>query len=62
MRLVEDPRDRQRGLERDRGERRRRLRRQRQQAAAPAPQGQERGQRTAAQGAEESSAPEARRR
>jgi hypothetical protein len=58
--LVEDRRDRQPGLERSRGERLRRRRAQRQQAAAPAPQGQERGQRTAAQGAEESSAPQAR--
>jgi hypothetical protein len=56
---VEDGRNRQPRAERDRGQRRRRLRRQRQQAAAPAPQGQERGKRAAAEGAEEGPAPEA---
>jgi hypothetical protein len=56
---VEDRRDRQRLAERNRGERRRRLGRERQQPAAPVPQGQEDGERAAAKGAEESSAPEA---
>jgi hypothetical protein len=56
---VEDRRDRQRLPERDRRERRRRLRGDRQQPAAPAPQGQEDGESAAAEGAEESSAPEA---
>lgn len=56
---VEDRRDRQRLAERDRGERRGRLGRERQQPAAPVPQGQEDGERAAAKGAEESSAPEA---
>lgn len=55
--LVEDPRDRQARPEGDGSERR--LRRQRQQVAAPAPEGQERGQGTAAEGAEEGPAPEA---
>jgi len=57
--VAEDRGDRQPRPEGDRGERRWRLRRQRQQAAAPTPQGQERGQGTAAEGAEEGSAPEA---
>jgi len=56
---VEDRRDRQRLAERDRGERRRRLAGNRQQPAAPAPEGQEDGEGAAAEGAEESSAPEA---
>jgi hypothetical protein len=56
---FENRRDRQRSAERDRGKRRRRLAGDRQQPAAPAPQGQEDGERTAAEGAEESSAPEA---
>jgi hypothetical protein len=59
--VAEDRRDRQPGLEGDRGERRRRLRRQRQDAAAPTPQGQERGDGAAAEGAEEGSAPVAGR-
>jgi hypothetical protein len=58
---VEDRRDRQALAERDRGERRRRLGRERQQPAAPAPLGQEDGESAAAEGAEESSAPEAGR-
>jgi hypothetical protein len=57
--VAQDRRDRQPGAERDRGERRLRRRRERQQAAAPAPQGQERGERAAAEGAEEGSAPKA---
>jgi len=57
--VAQDRRDRQPGAERGRGERRRRLRAQRQQAAAPAADRQERGQGTAAEGAEEGSAPEA---
>jgi hypothetical protein len=56
---VVNRRDRQRLSERDRTERRRRLGGDRQQAAAPAPQGQEDGERAAAQGAEKGSAPEA---
>jgi hypothetical protein len=56
---VEYRRDRQRRSERDRCERRRWLSGDRQQPAAPAPQGQEDGERAAAEGAEESSAPEA---
>jgi hypothetical protein len=56
---VEDGWDRQRLPERNRGERRGRLGGDRQQPAAPALQGQEDGERTAAKGAEESSAPEA---
>jgi hypothetical protein len=57
--FVEDRRDRQPVAEGDRGERRRRLGGDRQQPAAPAPQGQEDGERAAAEGAEESSAPQA---
>jgi hypothetical protein len=56
---VEDRRDRQRLPEGNRGERRRRLGGDRQQPATPAPQGQEDGERAAAKGAEECSAPEA---
>ncbi|HET7455672.1 MAG TPA: hypothetical protein VFJ76_09135 [Solirubrobacterales bacterium] len=56
---VEDRRDRQPLAERDRAERRRRLGRERQRPAAPAPQGQEDGEGAAAEGAEESSAPQA---
>jgi len=60
--VPQDRRDRQPGPERDRlRQRRRRLGAQRQEAAAPAPQGQERGQGAAAEGAEQSPAPEARR-
>lgn len=57
--FVEDRRDRQAVAEGDRGERRRRLGGDRQQPAAPALQGQEDGERAAAEGAEESSAPQA---
>jgi len=57
--VAQDRRDRQPGAERGRGQRRGRRRRQRQQAAAPTPQGQERGQGTAAEDAEEGSASEA---
>ncbi len=57
--VAEDRRDRQPRAEWGRGQRRRRLRAQRQQAAAPAPQGQEGGESTAAEAAEEGSAPEA---
>jgi hypothetical protein len=57
--FVEDRRDRQAVAEGNRGERRRRLGGERQPAAAPAPQGQEDGEGTAAEGAEESSAPQA---
>jgi hypothetical protein len=56
---VENGRDRQRLAKRDRGERRGRLGRDRQQPAASAPQGQEDGESATAEGAEESSAPEA---
>jgi hypothetical protein len=56
---VEDRRDRQRLAEWDRPEGRRRIGGDRQQPAAPAPQGQEDGEGAAAEGAEESSAPEA---
>jgi len=56
--LAQDRRDRQPGAERGCGQRRGRLCRQR-QATAPAADRQERGQGTAAEGAEESSAPEA---
>jgi len=60
--VAQDRGDRQAGAERDRlRQRRLRLGAQRQQAAAPAPQGQERGEGAAAEGAEQSSAPEARR-
>ncbi|HET9593053.1 MAG TPA: hypothetical protein VFP17_09075 [Solirubrobacterales bacterium] len=59
MVAVEDRRDRQPLAERDRGQRRRRLGRERQQPAAPAPSGQEDGEGAAAEGAEESSAPQA---
>ncbi len=57
--VAEDLRDRQPGAERGRGERRGRLSGQRHQTAAPAPQRQEGGKGAAAEGAEESSAPEA---
>jgi hypothetical protein len=57
--VAEDRRNRQPGPERGRGQRRGRLCRQRQQTAAPAPEGQEGGEDAAAEGAEESSAPEA---
>ncbi|HET8566767.1 MAG TPA: hypothetical protein VFL77_09880 [Solirubrobacterales bacterium] len=57
--FVEDRRDRQPVAERNRGQRRRRFRGDRQQPAAPALQGQEDGERTAAEGAEEGPAPEA---
>jgi hypothetical protein len=57
--LVEDWRDRQAAAEGDRGERRRRLGGERQEAAPLAPQGQEDGEGAAAEGAEESSAPQA---
>jgi len=57
--FVEDRRDRQRRAEGRSGERRRRLGRDRQPPAAPAPEGQEDGEGAAAEGAEESSAPEA---
>ncbi|HSS42938.1 MAG TPA: hypothetical protein VLK37_10380 [Solirubrobacterales bacterium] len=57
--VAQDRRDRQPGAERGRGERRGGLGAQRQKAAAPAPQGQEGGNGAAAEGAEESSAPEA---
>jgi len=56
---VEDRRDRQSRAEGDGGERRRRLAGDGQQPAAPAPQGQEDGESTAAEGAEEGPAPEA---
>jgi hypothetical protein len=56
---FEDRRDRQPLAERDRCERRRRLGGDRQQPAAPAPEGQEDGEGAAAEGAEESTAPEA---
>ncbi|HEU5252016.1 MAG TPA: hypothetical protein VFU16_01655 [Solirubrobacterales bacterium] len=59
--VAQDRGDRQPGAEGRRRQRRRRLRRQRQQAAAPAPEGQERGQRASAEGAEQGSAPEAGR-
>jgi hypothetical protein len=59
--VAQDRRDRQTTAEGNRRQRRRRLRGQRQEAAAPAPEGQERGQGAAAEGAEESSAPEAGR-
>jgi hypothetical protein len=57
--VAQDRRDRQLGAERGCRQRRRRLCRQRQQATAPAADRQERGQGTAAQSAEEGSAPEA---
>jgi len=57
--VAKDLRDRQPGAERGRGQRLLRLRAQRQRAAAPAADRQERGQSAAAEGAEESSAPEA---
>jgi hypothetical protein len=57
--VAEDRRDRQPRAEGGRRQRRRRLSAQRQQAAAPPPQGKEDGERTAAEGAEEGSAPEA---
>jgi hypothetical protein len=57
--VAQDRRNRQPGAERGRGQRRRRLGAERQQAAAPAADRQERGQGTAAEGAEEGSAPEA---
>jgi hypothetical protein len=57
--FVEDRRDRQAVAEGDRCERRRRLGGDRQQPAAPTPQRQEDGERAAAEGAEESSAPQA---
>ncbi|HET8955606.1 MAG TPA: hypothetical protein VFN18_08100 [Solirubrobacterales bacterium] len=56
--LAQNRRDRQPGAEGSRRQRRGRLRRQR-QATAPAADRQERGQGAAAEGAEESSAPEA---
>jgi len=56
---VEDRRDRQRLAERDRSERRWRLSRERQYPTAPALQGQGDGEGAAAEGAEESSAPQA---
>jgi hypothetical protein len=56
---VEDRWNRQPLAEGNGGKRRRRLRGDRQQPAAPAPQGQEDGEGTAAEGAEEGSAPEA---
>ncbi|HEX5527733.1 MAG TPA: hypothetical protein VFX44_11135 [Solirubrobacterales bacterium] len=59
MVFIEDRRDRQAAAEGNRGERRGRLGGERQPAAAPAPQGQEDGEGAAAEGAEESSAPEA---
>jgi hypothetical protein len=59
--FAQDRRDRQPVAERDRRQCRRRLGAQRQEAAAPAPQGQERGQGAAAEGAEQSPAPEAGR-
>lgn len=57
--FVEDRRDRQPVAEWNRRQRGRRLGGDRQQPAAPAPQGQEDGERTAAEGAEEGPAPEA---
>jgi hypothetical protein len=57
--FVKNRRDRQAVAEGDRGERRRRLGGDRQQPAAPAPQGQKYGESAAAEGAEESSAPQA---
>jgi hypothetical protein len=57
--LAEDRRDRQPRAKGGRRQRRRRTGAQRQRAAAPPPQGKEDGKRTAAEGAEESSAPEA---
>jgi hypothetical protein len=57
--FVEDRRDRQAVAKGNRGESRRRFGRDRQQPAAPTPQGQESGERAAAEGAEKSSAPEA---
>jgi hypothetical protein len=56
---VEDARDRQRLAERHRGERPLRLADRQQSAAAPT--GQQQRDRAAAEGAEESSAPQARR-
>jgi len=55
---VEDRRDRQPLAERDRGERRWRFGRERQRPAALAPQGQKDGEGAAAEGAEETSAPQ----
>ncbi|HET7119960.1 MAG TPA: hypothetical protein VFI17_01770 [Solirubrobacterales bacterium] len=60
MVVAEDRRDRQPLAERNRGQGRRRVGEQR-QPAAPAPQGQEDGEGTAAEGAEECSAPQAGR-
>jgi hypothetical protein len=57
--VAEDRWDRQPRAERSRRQRRRRLRAQRQRAATPPPQGKEGGEDTAAEGAEEGSAPEA---
>jgi hypothetical protein len=57
--VAEDRRDRQPRAEGSRRQRRRRLGAQRQGAAAPPPQGKEDGESTAAEGAEEGSAPEA---
>jgi len=57
--VAEDRGDRQPRAERSRRQRRRRLGAQRQRAAAPPPQGKEDGESTAAEGAEEGSAPEA---
>jgi hypothetical protein len=57
--FSENRRDRQAIAEGNRCERRRRLGGDRQQPAAPAPQGQEDGESAAAEGAEESSAPQA---
>jgi len=57
--VAQDRRNRQPSAEGGRRQRRRRLGAQRQRAAAPPPQGKEDGKRTAAEGAEEGSAPEA---
>jgi hypothetical protein len=57
--VAEDRGNRQPRAEGNRRQRRRRLGAQRQRAAAPPPQGKEDGERTAAEGAEEGSAPEA---
>ena len=57
--FVEDRRERQALAEGDGGERRGRLGGDRQQPAVPALQGQEDGERAAAEGAEEGPAPEA---
>jgi hypothetical protein len=59
--VAQDRRNRQPAAEGGGRQRRRRLGAQRQEAAAPTPEGQERGQGAAAEGAEESSAPEAGR-